>query len=86
MCSAVPLYPLQKARHCETSANAGRGNPSSLPPGDRKGRPCAPTFHFSLFHPSHAKTLRKPRLPEGILMPNFNFSLKRHATDQRHQA
>ena len=48
MCPAVPPYPLQKARHCETSANAGRGNPSSLPPGDRKGRPYAPSFRFPL--------------------------------------
>ena len=44
------------------------------------------TFSFSLFHPSHAKPLRKPRLPEGFLMPNFNFPLKGHAADQRHQA
>ena len=70
MCPAVPPYPLQKARHCETSANAGRGNPSSLPPGDRKGRPYDPLPHTQ-------NPLRKPRLPEGILMPNFNFPLKR---------
>ena len=49
MCPAVPLYPLQKARHCEASAHTGCGNPYSLPPGDRKGRPYAPSFRFQLF-------------------------------------
>ena len=49
ICPAVPPHLLQKARHCEASAHTGCGNPHSLPPGDRKGRPYAPSFHFQLF-------------------------------------
>ncbi len=73
MCPAVPLYPLQKARHCEASAHTGVAirTPKRLP-------------YDPL--PYTQNPLRKPRLPEGILMPNFNFSLKRHAADQCHQA
>ena len=76
MCPAVPPHPLQKARHCETSANAGRGNPSPLPPGDREGRPCAPSFHFSLFHPSHAKNPPEAAASGGDSYAQFQFFLK----------
>ena len=79
MCPAVPPYPLQKARHCETSANAGRGNPSSLPPGDRKGRPYAPSFHFQLFSFSSFPRKNPPEATAsgGNSYARFQFSLKR---------
>ena len=79
MCLAVPPYPLQKARHCETSANAGRGNPSSLPPGDRKGRPYAPSFHFQLFSFSSFPRKSPPEAAAsgGDSYAQFQFFLKR---------
>ena len=70
--------PLQKARHCETSANAGRGNPSSLPPGDRKGRPYPPSFHFQLFSFSSFPRKNPPEAAAsgGDSYAQFQFFLK----------
>ena len=79
MCPAVPLHPSQKARHCETSANAGRGNPSSLPPGDREGRPYAPSFRFQLFSFSSFPRKNPPEAAAsgGNSYAQFQFFLKR---------
>ena len=78
MCPAVPPYFLQKARHCETSAHTGRGNPSSLPPGDRKGRPYAPSFHFQLFSFSSFPRKNPPEAAAsgGDSYAQFQFFLK----------
>jgi len=78
MCPAVPPYPLQKARHCETSAHIGRGNPSSLPPGDRKGRPYAPSFRFQLFSFSSSPRKNPPEASAsgGNSCAQFQFFLK----------
>ena len=78
MCPAVPPYPLQKARHCEASAHTGRGNPSSLPPGDRKGRPYAPPFRFQLFSFSSFPRKNPPEAAAsgGDSYAQFQFFLK----------
>ena len=77
MCPAAHRTPCKKC-HCETSANAGRGNPSSLPPGDREGRPYAPSFYFQLFSFSSFPRKNPPEASAsgGDSYAQFQFFLK----------